>query len=324
MYRDREWTTAGVAAFNKRMEPVVQRMIPIGLPNIEIKILRYFDLLHGDSDTWNNVVDQYLIDFDPRTRLHQHNWYEFTFISSGRVEYFTNNQKISLGPGDIFMMPPGVRHGWIPQSEPLVLSGFHLKIQAVNALGDLVIKKLNAEIEKQNYSLPNDDSLCHIMNEIYGCMDQPNELTDYTARSLLKLFIYRAFDKYYAKAFKNTIDTGCDHEARNKMIVDQIEDIILDNLNQNLSLEEIASHFSYSFRQLNRIFSNLKGQSIGKFMIETKIDMAKKRLQSGGMMIKNIALDLGYQDSAYFSRLFKKYTGETPEKYRQKSTALIS
>ena len=117
---------------NKKLEPIVHRMIPFSLPNIEINILQFLDFLHTDTKTWLNDFSKFMVNYEAATRLHQHNFYEFSYVQEGTIEYFTEDIKIPLKKGELFFMPPGIRHSWTATTNPLLLTTFHLKIQAVN------------------------------------------------------------------------------------------------------------------------------------------------------------------------------------------------
>jgi AraC-like DNA-binding protein len=57
---------------------------------------------------------------------------------------------------------------------------------------------------------------------------------------------------------------------------------------------------------------------LSKFIpIRYRIHKAKEMLMHGDETITNIALKVGFNDSAYFSRVFHKITGNLPQKYRQ-------
>jgi two-component system response regulator YesN len=48
-----------------------------------------------------------------------------------------------------------------------------------------------------------------------------------------------------------------------------------------------------------------------------RIENAKKLLKAGNLNIEKISSSLGYTDSKYFSKLFKKMTGKTPQDYKK-------
>ncbi len=73
-----------------------------------------------------------------------------------------------------------------------------------------------------------------------------------------------------------------------------------------------AGMMSITPRHLNRIAQSVVGKSAIDVIQDRILLEAKKRLVLGGANFSEIALALGYQDYAYFSRLFKSKTGDTP------------
>jgi AraC-like DNA-binding protein len=75
-------------------------------------------------------------------------------------------------------------------------------------------------------------------------------------------------------------------------------------------------HLSESY--LRKLFIDYTGLPPLAFIHQFKIEQAQKRLLSSTERVAEIAFHLGFKDANYFSRLFKKKTGYTPNDYRQK------
>lgn len=81
------------------------------------------------------------------------------------------------------------------------------------------------------------------------------------------------------------------------------------------SLDELAELCSVSVRQLTRGFRASRGCSIGDHIAQTRIDVAKRRLDSAES-IKAIAFELGFASPSSFSFAFRRATGSTPRQFR--------
>ena len=66
------------------------------------------------------------------------------------------------------------------------------------------------------------------------------------------------------------------------------------------------------------MFSQETGQTFVEYLTAVRIEAAKQLLTCGNSRMSDIAFDVGYQDSHYFSYLFKKNEGMTPSEYRKK------
>lgn len=78
-----------------------------------------------------------------------------------------------------------------------------------------------------------------------------------------------------------------------------------------------ADQLAITPKRLNQILQNYTRRSASYFIQEHNIMQAKHLLRTDKMNITEIAFELGYDDIAYFSRFFKKWTGISPERYRK-------
>lgn len=113
------------------------------------------------------------------------------------------------------------------------------------------------------------------------------------------------------------------HEVKIKSSPDH--DIIADairflkaNIHKMLTVEDIAGYFCYSSSHFSALFKNKTRSSPLEYFIQLKIHYTCQILDQSGLRIKEIASKVGYEDPYYFSRLFCKVMGLSPNKYREK------
>lgn len=83
----------------------------------------------------------------------------------------------------------------------------------------------------------------------------------------------------------------------------------------SLSLNLTAAHFNVSASYLSRVFKNTVNVNFLDYLNSYRIDQAKTLLHSDATML-TIAQQVGFDNDATFRRLFKKYTGTTPSRYK--------
>ena len=90
------------------------------------------------------------------------------------------------------------------------------------------------------------------------------------------------------------------------------------NINQELSIEEIAGLCYVSPCTFRRLFREYSGMSPAQYRSRAKIELAKKFLKSDIMPLSQIAETLNFEDTAYFCRVFKKICGCTPSEFKKR------
>lgn len=84
-----------------------------------------------------------------------------------------------------------------------------------------------------------------------------------------------------------------------------------------VSMQAMANLCHLSPSYFSRLFSREVGENFTGFVNRIKVDWAKEMLRSTDTSISNVARSLGYRDTSYFIKVFKKYEGVTPQVYKQ-------
>ncbi len=85
---------------------------------------------------------------------------------------------------------------------------------------------------------------------------------------------------------------------------------------ENLTLEKLAKQIPINPNYLSHIFKVETGTNLMDYLVTVRIEKAKHLIESTQLSTKQIGIEVGYTDSNYFSRIFKKKTGVTPTDFR--------
>ena len=96
----------------------------------------------------------------------------------------------------------------------------------------------------------------------------------------------------------------------------QAKDLIRSRFAEPLSLSEVAAAVGVSPVRLARAFRTQFHCSVGEFIRQVRIDLARQTMLSDDRPLADIALAVGFADQAHFARTFKRITGQTPGKFR--------
>jgi AraC family transcriptional regulator len=95
--------------------------------------------------------------------------------------------------------------------------------------------------------------------------------------------------------------------------LNQIVDYIEAHLAQNLELEDLATQVGMSQFYFSRLFKQSLGISPHQYVIQQRVEQAKRLIQQGQLSLVDIALDCGFANQAHLNRHFKRLTGVTPK-----------
>lgn len=88
---------------------------------------------------------------------------------------------------------------------------------------------------------------------------------------------------------------------------------------EDVSLEQAAESMGMSTFYFSRLFRTSYNQTFVEYLTAYRIDRAAELLRATEIPVREIAPRVGYADSNYFSKVFKRHTGLTPTEYRQQN-----
>ena len=100
-------------------------------------------------------------------------------------------------------------------------------------------------------------------------------------------------------------------------VIEEVQDFVENNLSLDISLQMVADHVYLHPAYLSKIYKGETGEGFSEFLCRKKMEKAADLLKNSKQKIYEISMDLGYKDTSYFIRKFKKHFGITPQEYRQ-------
>lgn len=134
------------------------------------------------------------------------------------------------------------------------------------------------------------------------------ELCNESTRESVKAFIISEMDELMAVMYSNTV--------KYSPVVQQIVNIVNKRYYEDLSLKTLANQYNINSSYLGQIFNKEVGCSFSDYLNKTKNLKAKELILETNMKINDIAREVGYMDSSYFYRKFKKFFGVSPSTLR--------
>jgi two-component system response regulator YesN len=89
------------------------------------------------------------------------------------------------------------------------------------------------------------------------------------------------------------------------------------NFSKKVTLNDIGKLTFFSPNYCENIFKRETGRSVIDYLLEIRMEEAKKLLAEGVLSLGDVSETVGFEDYNYFSRVFKKRTGYTPSEYKK-------
>ena len=252
---------------------------------------------------------------------HLHDFYSIFWIESGEAIHATEFVEYSLTADTILFVPPGLKHRmYIDKSVGGTYMLFNEEFIQFNRLNIQPLKNYrlfnNPEFKSLITVSPDQkEKLENITKLIFNELKNKDDYSQEIVLNLLHLFLLesrRIFD-LQNQAPKEAAETTPDNT------IIKFKQLIEENFAREKNVSPYAEMLNMNPSCLNELSKRVTGITAGELIRNRVIEETKKLLYSSRMSGKEIAYELGFDDPAYFSRFFKKYTGTTLKEFRDNS-----
>lgn len=259
------------------------------------------ELLNDTYFSKNNVYNE-----RKYTHLHFHNTVELYFLCNGRMKYFVDNNTFQLNKGNLIIIPSNTLHR--NDSENCLYNERMIVNFSPRDVSRDVYKHFQTLCEEHIIVLP-EEKVPIIENMLLKIEDEYLKKNE-DSTALNKLYLNELLIYLYRYRKKETAET---HKIDS--VMQSISDYIFLNYDRDLSLSALSREFSLSESYISRRFKLTIGVSINEYINFVRVSKAVEMLEEKKIPITKVAIKCGFNDSNYFSSVFKKLKGVTPYKY---------
>ena len=245
-------------------------------------------------------------DGDWHSTEHTHHFTELFYVTQGNGRFLVENNSFSVRENDLIIVNPNVTHTelGIPGTafEYVVLGIQGLQFQPSD------------DSHHFNYNIYNFSSrekeLQFCLHALIRELRNKEEHYEAVCQNLYEVLIYHIFRKTKTElslASSKKITKECRF----------IEEYIDEHYTDNITLQTLSDLTFMNKYYLVHAFKNYKGVSPINYLIDKRIEESQHLLTTTNYPVSKISDQIGFSSQSYFSQVFRKRTGLTPNEYRK-------
>jgi AraC-like DNA-binding protein len=283
----------------------------------------FYKVAFEEVITIDKIVTMYYFEFarDYVFNGEKHDFWEFLYVDKGEVEIMSDTKGYKLEQGDIVFHKPNEFHSvWangIIAPNILVIS-FECLSESMSFFEGKILKissaqrKILAEIMIEGKTAFSND-----LSKTYKNLIRKENI-NFGAEQLIKLYLEMFLIELVREDISVTNKDRLSLATKERMeddIVYNIIEFLKNNIDKNLSFDEICTRFSLGRTHLKTLYKKATSQGVMSYFRFLKIEEAKKLIREGRYNFTEISQKLGFESVHYFSRSFKNSTNMTPSEY---------
>ncbi len=236
---------------------------------------------------------------------HVHNYVELLFLQAGECELYIEEKIYKLHKNYMIIIPNGLKHKIHPGLLKCKILAIAIPLNYMNLP---LAADFNNILYKRAVKL--DIYEVKFVRTMFEKIKSEQELNDRYSSEIIKNLLLDFF-VYFLRALKK--DSAFEKEIS---LVDEITVYLLEHYGEDLNQKSVAQMFYVSRSYLSKIFKAKTGRGFNEYLNKIRIEQAKACLKTTALPVTEIAFNCGFNDSNYFSKIFKKTEGVSPLNYR--------
>lgn len=249
-----------------------------------------------------------------------HDFWEMVYVDKGKLLFTCDKGEVVVKEGEVIFFKPNEFHkSRSLDSSPNVLNiSFECKSSAIKSLEDYhekidrtLVSFLISFLKEceATYEMPKNLSLTKLVKKKNTLIGSEQLIRTYLEQFLI-LLLRSMTEKQQFMMFPSK-------ESMQHHLVAGVKAYVSERLTQNITVEGICKYFGYSKTYMSRIFHEQTGNTLGRYVNETKIHKAKELLRESSMNVSEVSEYLAYDNPQYFSRVFKKFCKINPTQFKK-------
>lgn len=294
------------------------------------KLSNHKHYYHTHKDFFNHSFDlvHAFVMEDYEIGMHEQEFYEINVIIQGNGIHYINNTRINAYPGDVFIIPPHVSHGYV--------GGMHFDVFHI-ILSDGFINKYIADLQQ----LPSFHTLfgaeplmrgqttdpLHLTlseDELKSTINILNEIAHYqnysdSAECLIRSSFAMASIGLLCNTYTTNNPQGDTHPCEDRALMESIS-YIHERYFEKITIKDLTHIAHISRSSYIKKFKEICKMPPSAYITKIRIEAASVMLSSTMLSVSEIAVRAGFYDASHFIKTFENIYSMSPVEYRKKNS----
>jgi len=225
----------------------------------------------------------------------------YIYVIEGEMDFCFKNNRIHIYPGCIIYLPHGSNHIYRAVSEKIRYIRLDFEMYSAEK-NEMIVFSSTPQLITNNA----DHKVVNILSEMSAIFYTGGYASVLKIKALLYEFLYEIEKSMHCEIFikqKNVAALCIEH--------------IQKHYSKSITITDLCKISKQSPSHIRRRFKAVTGYTIAEYVNKCRVDRSMYLLASTDMSIIDIALDVGYTDQNYYSRVFKKFVNKSPSEYRK-------
>lgn len=235
---------------------------------------------------------------------HHHAFFELHFVTSGQMEYGADGRSFVVKAGEFAVIPPKCVHRVSSYSDDFAKFTVAFNLYSDSAMGEAFYKTCFRVCKMR------EELTCDV-RRVVECARRRSRYRAELVELALNAVVLDVAEALFGVVWGQREESVDDRVIKAKMFID-------DNCDVFFTCDEVAHYCLVSVKQLGRLFRKHENMGLLEYIHKQKTDTAKRMLAETRLSQTRIAELIGFSDARYFSKFFKRLTGETPAEYKKR------
>lgn len=288
----------------------------------------HYEYYYTQKDVFGDELDNIhaFVMKNYRIGMHVQEFLEINIIVRGSGRHYLEENCIEVSVGDIFIIPPNVRHGYLGNGE---FDVFHILIHSrfldkhssdfhtLESYFDLFrAEPIMRTKSKEPLHLRLSDERFAKVRAILSQMEEYPSFTlasDCLARSGLAMVLIPMLCKEYSESKKDKSNDTRNADDRLMQAISKIHE----SYNERLTVEQLAKIANLSRSAFVKRFTEICKMPPSEYITNRRIESAEYMLKNTALSIGDVAFEAGFYDASHLNKLFLAKNGMSPSAFRK-------